>query len=93
MSSCFFEDEERSFGVHPGETLSDAVIGYSNVLRQYLRKHRIILFLTNLDNRLLEHFSNCIDHNIHLAEVMNNILEQFCHRSCRGQIPPGRRKL
>ena len=88
MSSSFLENEKCSFGVDPKNVVSQPLLERSQYPSptQYLREHRVIFFLANLCNRLLQHSADRVDHNINMTEITDNIFEQFRYCSCRGQI-------
>lgn len=51
-----------------------------------IRKHSVILLLTDLSDRLLENHAHSVDDNINLTKVLLHILEKLGHGRGGGQI-------
>ena len=89
----FFQDEEGGLGVNTvRSSISYLSLTYKERRRErererdHIRKHRVILLLRDLSNRLLKHLPDIVHDDINLPEILQRILEQLGHGTRRRQI-------
>jgi hypothetical protein len=55
-------------------------------VRDYLRKHGIVLSLRDIGHRLLQHHPNCIDDDVQLAVFCHGVFEELRDGCACGQV-------